>query len=1211
MRRSSVARLCFALLILCIPASMLCVIWISSAGMSRLQARLPELQRFVASIATFFPSWPQYFAVQTIAAAIALGAVLYWVGQGDAWLRAPRLNWRHAFPALMVAYAAWCGLSSLWSVWPYGTRAYVIRELPFFFLAVAAMYMCGRGRRWVTVARAYAGSALAAAALQTVLIFQGSRGDLSSLWSKLADEPLIFGVPYVALVASVTALLACIVGLYLHEEGKAPPALRRAFLIAAAATAASLVLFFLSLDGTLRSVLKHVGGTTLFSKPKIDYHRVLRRSFRTNPLFYGNVNFSVGILITAAYLMIAFGVLSIARFLHPVKDRDEGTSGEASAPAARRMGQADTALLIAGLLAAVAVLGFVFVIAGSLAGKVALAASGYAFLVCVLPLRRRLAFFAAPVALGLATAALVLAVPSWREAAWQRATREGSTTHMRVIYSWACSDMFVEKPLRGWGAGTFPAVYPAHRPPLASKLRYTRWMRPTSPHNEYVRVLCELGVIGALFYVGALVFAFATSYRALQDRPFRMRMIGYALWSGTLAFAVQATFSKAPMSWTTASSFWLLLGVLASASHWLGRPAPAREDRGPLRLSLDGVAALAVMACLVGWGWWQWGVGSYKSMTTLRLAGVAQQQINTPGIRWHWHGKLREKLELLRPRCLWPTQVTYHDYTLGWFLANRGHWPEGARLLGDIQGYAPEFLKTRMLLAQCYAGMGSMARARRDGTTYILLNPYDPDGYERLARFDAPTAARLIEQHLASDPEDVRMNVVLARLYLQMAERREMLADPDAFLAANPYDLTAHKFVRLRDELRAEDPDGLETWSGLVRHYGGMDLTSAASGMAEKGLANLPDDMAGYRTLAQADAERAVLLLEALLDKQRRETQQMLSDLPQRLVPPTTLALAAMLSPPNRSDLRSKLLARELDPPIVIKDLEKLLSLEQKALATAAALGRLHMRLGNKEAARALANGMLRADPLRGDATELLIELDPAAGRQRLVEAVRLAPRIAQLHLRLAQLYLEDGEHDRAEMHALEALRGNPMLLASYDILAAVNLQGAIELLGRQAHRKPAQPPRDMDPYWVKKRPARLALAELYLKADNPEKAIPEAREAQRLEPQDLKSYSVLYRADPDAALELLSEYTRDCADVAALQMLLRLYAEQGRWEDAAGLVTEARKRTGIRDFVLVVPAAAQFARDENIEALARLKETFRDVFPPTVPSADDGSEWD
>ncbi|MCK4376315.1 MAG: O-antigen ligase family protein, partial [Candidatus Brocadiae bacterium] len=401
--------------------------------------------------------------MQTLAALICVGAALHWAGRRP-WPRRPSLNWRHVFPLLVGAYAAWSALTYLWSAWPYGTRAYLIRELPFYVLCVTAMLLCGRPQRWLTVAKVFVVAAFAEAVLQSALIF--------------------YMVP--------------------HTEPEAGRELTLGFV------------------------------------------------FLKNAVFYSNRNFACAILLTGAFIAVGFLIHSVGELLHRGA---EGGSG-------RRW----RAFTVVAVPVALIAFGFVFVVADSLAGYVAAAIALVAYVLCILPIKRKgLIVLILIAATGTAMMAVVASDRLWRKSL-RAALSPRRTTHLRVVDWLAAAELYMRRPVHGWGMGTFPATYARFHPALARKLPFTGDKQTTHPHNEFVRIAAEQGMIGLLLYAGILIYAFSVSYVALRDRPARERLVGYALWAGTLTFVVQGTFGKAPMNWSFAANYWILLGVLASAS---------------------------------------------------------------------------------------------------------------------------------------------------------------------------------------------------------------------------------------------------------------------------------------------------------------------------------------------------------------------------------------------------------------------------------------------------------------------------------------------------------------------------------------------------------------------------------------------------------------------------------------------------------------------
>jgi O-antigen ligase len=639
MKRSTATRLCFGLLVACVPASMLCVMWFPGSVHNWLERDHLGLYTFLFHhVYPFLPSWPQYLAMQTLAVpTVALCLLIVLSRGGRAWLLSGR---RWVFPALVASYAVWSGLTYFWSAWPYGTRAYWVRELPFYMLAIAAAMMCGRERRWRTFAAAFVASAFVEAVLQLAVII------------------------YVARVDKVSV-------------GKV---------------------------------------------------------FLSEAVFYSNPNFGCAIVLTASFIAVALATGALLRRRPPEGEPPPSPSGGWLAGA--------------GALAALGVFGTVFFIANSLAAQVALVLAAGAFALFVAPLKRVWPVLVAAAVLGAGVVVTFLASSSLQTKAMRVLMSPYRTTSLRIVHWLACKEMYERRPLQGWGMGTFPAIHMLFHPTIARKLPLSANLRGTHPHNEFARVAAEQGVVGLVLYSAILIYAFAVSYKALRNRPLEVRLIGYALWAGALTFVVHCAFGKEPMNWSFSGNYWMLLGVLASAGDWLWKASPPESVEESVHLAPPAWAVWAVAVAGLAWGWWAWAWGGYASQVHMNQAHVAQLAMGRPPARQQKFDEFQEQLELSRPRCLWPDEILHMDYAAGWFLTRQGQWVRAADKLEKLQQVAPEFLKARLFLAECYLGMGRIQRGWEALHAYLARNPYDLEAYDTLWKLDPAIATSALESHV-------------------------------------------------------------------------------------------------------------------------------------------------------------------------------------------------------------------------------------------------------------------------------------------------------------------------------------------------------------------------------------------------------------------------------------------------------------------------------
>ncbi|TAG32413.1 MAG: O-antigen ligase domain-containing protein, partial [Verrucomicrobia bacterium] len=82
---------------------------------------------------------------------------------------------------------------------------------------------------------------------------------------------------------------------------------------------------------------------------------------------------------------------------------------------------------------------------------------------------------------------------------------------MRVMARDATVDMFADKPIVGWGAGSFRHAFPMYQQNYGEIHRmspdHRHFYTWHFAHNDYVQALAELGVIGFMFPVLALIWA--------------------------------------------------------------------------------------------------------------------------------------------------------------------------------------------------------------------------------------------------------------------------------------------------------------------------------------------------------------------------------------------------------------------------------------------------------------------------------------------------------------------------------------------------------------------------------------------------------------------------------------------------------------------------------------------------------------------------------
>jgi hypothetical protein len=121
---------------------------------------------------------------------------------------------------------------------------------------------------------------------------------------------------------------------------------------------------------------------------------------------------------------------------------------------------------------------------------------------------------------------------------------------------------FSDRPIGGWGAGSFATIHLLYRHDTLST---------TQAHSVPLQFLAETGLIGAALALGAFALLLAVAVRTVRGLPpGRQRLLAAALLAGAATYAIHATYD-----WD-----WAIPGVTLPALAFLGVLAGAAGARG-------------------------------------------------------------------------------------------------------------------------------------------------------------------------------------------------------------------------------------------------------------------------------------------------------------------------------------------------------------------------------------------------------------------------------------------------------------------------------------------------------------------------------------------------------------------------------------------------------------------------------------------------------
>jgi putative inorganic carbon (HCO3(-)) transporter len=261
-------------------------------------------------------------------------------------------------------------------------------------------------------------------------------------------------------------------------------------------------------------------------------------------------------------------------------------------------------------------------------------------------------------------------------------------------------DMFYDHPLLGVGAGNFDTIFPPHQSKKLVDLSKATNTRVDDPHNEYLNVLSELGILGALFFAWLLYELYRLSVSAMRSGAIEDRMLlaGPVISiAGILAVSVFAFPLQMPVS---SMLFWFCAGLLDSGLN--------KRDGMPSG-AFDGYAEWT-LGKLNGW------VKSIFLPSSLNIAYLGL--ILVAGIALCAYSASRS--------------ISYNYASIGNLFDSESKWEPAYRNYTEAIGYyggSEEFYYNR---AVCLENMGMDVEAISDLSRAVSFEPFSPTLRRRL-----------------------------------------------------------------------------------------------------------------------------------------------------------------------------------------------------------------------------------------------------------------------------------------------------------------------------------------------------------------------------------------------------------------------------------------------------------------------------------------------
>ncbi|MFH2069238.1 MAG: O-antigen ligase family protein [Candidatus Omnitrophota bacterium] len=298
-------------------------------------------------------------------------------------------------------------------------------------------------------------------------------------------------------------------------------------------------------------------------------------------------------------------------------------------------------------------------------------------------------------------------------------------------------DMIVQRPLTGFGPGTFLAVFQRFRPADYYNRAETAPLSDHS-HNEYLELASESGLPALLFFLTFLTSVLALSIRKLKNNdvivsppetgvtiPINWFLLA-GLVSGLIAILVDGLFSTNLRTFSVIPVFWLLLGFCTAVINKTPDINPRESKIKPIKnLKTPSAASLKLLpqASFI----WIAIMVFNVFCATLIIREVKGQVYYKEGIAarnaQNWAGaisKYRKALEL-EPANLQAA------YKLSFVYANANQTEDAINLYREILRVSPNFAKTYYNLALLSLRLNDKDSAVSYLNLSLRYDPYDTE----------------------------------------------------------------------------------------------------------------------------------------------------------------------------------------------------------------------------------------------------------------------------------------------------------------------------------------------------------------------------------------------------------------------------------------------------------------------------------------------------
>jgi tetratricopeptide (TPR) repeat protein len=384
--------------------------------------------------------------------------------------------------------------------------------------------------------------------------------------------------------------------------------------------------------------------------------------------------------------------------------------------------------------------------------------------------------------------------------------------------------MFLDHPIRGVGLDNWEFIYPLYdKGDPGGKI--TSASEPVRPHNDYLWIASELGILGSLAFLWLLITAGKSIGAAVQSNDQNRSILAVCSAMGLVALLGHGVFSFPKEQPASATLFWVHLSALSVLSSVLVK------SRSRMWARLLPAVAISGLAVVLNWRHIQFDIFYHRALAygaveqwlpagrLMELAldqGVFDHRAAFLRGRYLQHGRnTKAAIEAYEKALEFHPNYAHTHHNLGILHAGAGAWNRAVESYRTTLSIRPGYTQARVHLGNLYIRQGQFEEAIREYSVVVVAWPDNPQPWATLGTL-------FLQQG--------KHQTAVAHL------RRAALLDPKLADVFNNLGLALEQSGEYRQAVNAYGR-ALELWSGsqeerenLTRHITELAGRAASSG---------------------------------------------------------------------------------------------------------------------------------------------------------------------------------------------------------------------------------------------------------------------------------------------------------------------------------------------------------------------------------------------